>query len=109
MFKIQPFVFFYLSFFTPFTFTALILKEPQTFVLEHSDGENLMRLVMNESFSHNGLLKMLKNNKSTSLTPHFLQYIGSLEVGRPSSRMEIVAAMRRIRVRSSKGFWGFFF
>lgn len=28
-----------------------------------------------------------------------LQYIGSLEVGRPGSRMEIVAAMRRIRVR----------
>lgn len=108
MFKIQPFVFFYWSFFTPFTFTALILKEPQTFILEHSDGENLMRLVMNESFSHR-LLEMLKNNKSISLTPPFLQYIGSLEVGRPSSRMEIVAAMRRIRVRSSKGFFFFFF
>ena len=27
-----------------------------------------------------------------------VQYIGSLEVGRPGSRMEIVAAMRRIRV-----------
>lgn len=30
---------------------------------------------------------------------HVSQYIGSLEVGRPGSRMEIVAAMRRIRVR----------
>lgn len=30
---------------------------------------------------------------------YVLQYIGSLEVGRPGSRMEIVAAMRRIRVR----------
>ena len=29
-----------------------------------------------------------------------VQYIGSLEVGRPGSRMEIVAAMRRIRVRN---------
>ena len=27
-----------------------------------------------------------------------LQYIGSLDVPRPNSRMEIVAAMRRIRV-----------
>ena len=27
------------------------------------------------------------------------QYVGSLDVPRPNSRMEIVAAMRRIRVR----------
>lgn len=35
------------------------------------------------------------------LFSYVLQYIGSLEVGRPGSRMEIVAAMRRIRVRHS--------
>lgn len=29
-----------------------------------------------------------------------LQYVGSLDVPRPNSRMEIVAAMRRIRVRA---------
>lgn len=45
---------------------------------------------------------MLKNNKKRVSRSTFLQYIGSLEVGRPSSRMEIVAAMRRIRVRCSK-------
>lgn len=47
---------------------------------------------------------MLKNNsKCPKCVTHvsFLQYIGSLEVGRPSSRVEIVAAMRRIRVRCS--------
>ena len=30
-----------------------------------------------------------------------LQYIGTLDVPRPSSRVEIVAAMRRIRVRTT--------
>lgn len=33
-----------------------------------------------------------------------LQYVGSLDVPRPNSRMEIVAAMRRIRVSSSDTF-----
>lgn len=34
-----------------------------------------------------------------------LQYIGSLDVPRPNSRMEIVAAMRRIRVSSHPCCW----
>ena len=31
-----------------------------------------------------------------------LQYIGSLDVPRPNNRMEIVAAMRRIRVSTQR-------
>ena len=39
------------------------------------------------------------NNSYCSLSFVFLlQYIGTLDVPRPSSRVEIVAAMRRIRV-----------
>lgn len=34
------------------------------------------------------------------LSRSYLQYIGSLDVPRPNNRMEIVAAMRRIRVSS---------
>lgn len=36
---------------------------------------------------------------NTSDSDCSLQYVGSLDVPRPNSRMEIVAAMRRIRVR----------
>lgn len=44
------------------------------------------------------------NSCITAQTCHccILQYIGSLDVPRPNSRVEIVAAMRRIRVSSAE-------
>lgn len=35
-----------------------------------------------------------------------LQYVGSLDVPRPNSRLEIVAAMRRIRVSAARAWAG---
>ncbi|CAB1317838.1 unnamed protein product [Coregonus sp. 'balchen'] len=50
------------------------------------DAQDLRIPMHNEAAFHHGVCFEAK-------------YIGSLEVGRPNSRMEIVAAMRRIRVR----------
>lgn len=49
-----------------------------------------------------------QNCQSLKPFSFILQYIGSLEVGRPGSRMEIVAAMRRIRVRRLPLTWPLF-
>lgn len=52
------------------------------------------------------LIKEFKQNALHLALKHvfLLQYVGSLDVPRPNSRMEIVAAMRRIRVSSSDTF-----
>ena len=52
-------------------------------------------------------LKKKTQKKKKSLTVLLIliilfQYIGSLDVPRPNNRMEIVAAMRRIRVKNNK-------
>lgn len=54
------------------------------------------------------LLHLLSEFKQNTLHLTFkhviFQYVGSLDVPRPNSRMEIVAAMRRIRVSLSDTF-----
>ena len=49
--------------------------------------------------------KTQKKKQSLTFLLHLIilfQYIGSLDVPRPNNRMEIVAAMRRIRVKNNK-------
>ncbi|XP_035491306.1 carboxyl-terminal PDZ ligand of neuronal nitric oxide synthase protein-like isoform X1 [Scophthalmus maximus] len=50
-----------------------------------------------EVFNHGLCFEAKKGRPPFELSSYIVQYIGSLEVGRPGSRMEIVAAMRRIR------------
>lgn len=50
------------------------------------------------------MIRDIATPPSHSLFASFLQYVGSLDVPRPNSRVEIVAAMRRIRVSGQR--WG---
>jgi carboxyl-terminal PDZ ligand of neuronal nitric oxide synthase protein len=74
-------------------------------------AEFLLNTVINLSVPQNTGLVTVRLSASPSdmwLCFFLLQYIGTLDVPRPTSRVEIVAAMRRIRVsstQSARGVW----
>lgn len=106
-----PCFFLHLSFFALLRDAVLSQKEPQTFISIPKDSENLPirrfehgkagMIIFWWFFSPPVMIQTMEDVSHASLST-CLQYIGSLEVGRPGSRVEIVAAMRRIRVRCSQ-------
>lgn len=111
MFHAFPFLFFHLCFFALLCDAVLSQKEPQTFISVLKDGGNLpirrfghgkAGMIVSWWFSSPPVMPETMEDVSHVSLSTCLQYIGSLEVGRPSSRVEIVAAMRRIRVRCSQ-------
>jgi len=53
-------------------------------------------------FSHNQIPTQIPYDSNTPIFFSPFQYIGTLDVPRPTSKIEIVAAMRRIRVSTDR-------